>query len=255
MVAHATAAGSWSADRAYTLRAGATSNSDNRLLGFQARVPPMVFLRAVARSGVVIVLSTSTLHAQGRRAAVIVAPLGQPRIATIAPTPRSARQPVDAPTVFADYPGIVTADGRILVNMGTGYEEVARTCPHAYGYQCQSSGYPPAPLTPLSQEYIPPSYAVPRYAPPVYSAPVYAEPRDDDGSGYARAATDSPMAASSVYACPAGWLATESYPACIDPTRVARREARMRPRGVMHAAPRTVPAHGGPGPRLLTPRR
>ena len=119
----------------------------------------MAFLRAVARSGVLIGLGAATLQGQGRHARVIVAPQGRPRIATIAPPPPPP-QPLTTygQTVFASYPTIVTADGRILVDIGNGYEEVARTCPYAYGYACQSYGYPPAPLTPLFQEYVPPTY-------------------------------------------------------------------------------------------------
>ena len=130
----------------------------------------MAFLRTLARSGVLIGLSAACLQAQ-RTARVIVAPQGRPRVATIAPPPPPP-QPLSTygQTVFASYPTIVTPDGRVFIDLGNGYEEVARTCPYAYGYACQSYGYPVAPLTPTMPSYAPPGYIAPRYAPPAYGA-------------------------------------------------------------------------------------
>lgn len=214
----------------------------------------MAFLRAVARSGALIGLSVATLPWQGlqgqsRHARVIVAPQGQPRIATIAPPPPPP-QPLTTygQTVFATYPTIVTADGRILVDLGNGYEEVARTCPYAYGYACQSYGYPPAPMTPLFQQYIPPTYVAPRYAPPAYTAPAY--PAPSYGGGYYGYPTPqptyppaySPPPTSGYGGCPPGYVPTGTYPPCIDPDRSPTQSAPMPStnRGGMQAAPRAA---------------
>jgi hypothetical protein len=229
----------------------------------------MAFLRMVARSGVLIGLSVAAapwqaLQGQGRHARVIVAPQGQPRIATIAPPPPPP-QPLTTygQTVFATYPTIVTADGRILVNLGNGYEEVARTCPYAYGYACQSYGYPPAPLTPVFQEYIPPSYVPPRYAPPAYAAPVYPVP-NYGGSAYGYPAPQ-PMYAPPSYTpppstgyggCPPGYIPTGAYPPCVDPDRVPVQGAPMgsASRGAARAAAaRAAPANTS-GARVVTRR-
>lgn len=218
----------------------------------------MAFLRMVARSGVLIGLSVSTLHGQGRHARVIVAPRGQPRIATIAPPPPPP-QPLTTygQTVFSSYPTIVTADGRILVNLGNGYEEVARTCPYAYGYACQSYGYPPAPLTPLFQQYIPPTYVAPRYAPPAYPAPVY--PAGGYNGYYGNAYQPPPPS----YApppgagpgCPPGYIPTGSYPPCVDPERSPVQGAPLPPAtGTMHAAPPRGAPRGSSSGRVVTRR-
>lgn len=220
----------------------------------------MAFLRMVARSGVLIGLSVATLQGQGRHARVIVAPRGQPRIASIAPPPPPP-QPLTTygQTVFSSYPTIVTADGRILVDLGNGYEEVARTCPYAYGYACQSYGYPPAPLTPLFQQYVPPTYVAPRYAPPAYGAPAY--PAPNYGGGYYGTAYQPPQPVytppppSSSYACPPGYIPTGGYPPCIDPTRSAVQGAPIpAASGTMHAAPTHTTPRGSGQPRILTRR-
>lgn len=218
----------------------------------------MAFLRVVARTGVLIGLSAATLRGQGRRTPVIVAPRGQPRIATIAPPPPPP-QPLTTygQTVFASYPTIVTADGRILVDLGNGYEEVARTCPYAYGYACQSYGYPPAPETPLFQQYIPPSYVAPRYAPPAYAAPVYPVPSYGGGYyGTAPRPSYAPPPPATGYGCPAGYVPTGTYPPCIDPERTPAQSAPMpsASRGAMRAAPQRAPATGTSGPRVVTRR-
>jgi hypothetical protein len=221
----------------------------------------MAFLRVVARSGVLIGLSVATLQGQGRRARVIVAPLGRPRIATIAPPP-APPQPLTTygQTVFATYPTIVTADGRILVNLGNGYEEVARTCPYAYGYACQSFGYPLAPQTPLFQQYVPPTYVAPRYAPPAYAAPTYPVPVYDPGyygNGYPVPSNlpYTPPPSSGYVACPAGYIPTGSYPPCIDPSRApVETVPAISPSPAAQAAPRRTAPRGTGGPRVVTRR-
>lgn len=223
----------------------------------------MAFLRVVARSGVLVGLSVATLQGQGRHARVIVAPQGQPRIATIAPPPPPP-QPLTTygQTVFASYPTIVTSDGRVLVNLGNGYEEVARTCPYAYGYACQSYGYPPAPLTPLFQQYIPPTYVAPRYAPPAYAAPVY--PTPTYGGGYYGYGYPAPPPAYPGYSqptsgyggCPPGYVPTGAYPPCIDPDRTPVQSAPLLPpSGTLQSAPRrATPGGRGTGPGIVTRR-
>src|SRR5438309_1298868 len=136
----------------------------------------MAFLRMVVRSFALVGLGAACLQAQSAHARVIVAPQGRPRVATIAPPPPTQPLTTFGQTVFETYPVIVTADGRVLVDLGNGYEQVARTCPYEYGYGCQSYGYPIAPQTPLFQSYVPPGYTAPRYAPPAYGAPVYPAP-------------------------------------------------------------------------------
>ena len=122
----------------------------------------MVFLRGVVRAALLVGLSAASLQAQSSRSRVIVAPQGRPRIASIAPPPAPPRLFTYGQTVFENYPVIVTPDGRVLVDLGNGYEQVARNCPYAYGYSCVSYGYPIAPQTTV------PQYIAPRYAPPAY---------------------------------------------------------------------------------------
>ena len=179
----------------------------------------MVYLRTILMATGMVALATS-LDAQTAR--VISSPRGQPRIAMIAPPPAPAPS-FDhyqlGETVFGSVPAIITADGRILVNLGYGYEQVARTCPYAYGYGCQSYGYPMAPQTPIFGPYGPSEYVPPTYMPPAYGAPQYPTnyqpyqpPRYEPQGG-----------------CPPGYVPTGSYPPCVDPSRSP-------------SAPLTVPA-------------
>jgi hypothetical protein len=213
----------------------------------------MAFLRSVARSGVLIGLSAACLQAQARQARVIVAPQGRARIATIAPPPPPP-QPLTTygQTVFTSYPTIVTPDGRILVDLGNGYEEVARNCPYAYGYGCQNLGYPIAPQTPLFQSYGPPQYQPPRYAPPAYGAPVYPTPTYPPGGNYgyqpAPPPAYQPPPSTGYGGCPPGYVPTGSYPPCVDPSRAPVQAPQFAPasgRGAVQAAPRR-PAAGVP---------
>src|SRR5690349_8896239 len=106
-------------------------------------IPPMVFLRVGIGALVLLGFGSASLRGQSRHAPVIVAPRGQPRLAAIAqpPAPRQTLTTYGQ-TVFSSYPVIVTYDGRVLVDLGYGYEQVARTCPYSYGYGCESYGYP-----------------------------------------------------------------------------------------------------------------
>src|SRR5213596_3760857 len=136
----------------------------------------MAFLRTVVRSAVLVGLCSAWVQAQRTHGRVIVAPQGRPRIASIAPPPPPPVLTTYGQTVFSSSPVIVTPDGRVLVDLGNGYEQVARTCPYMYGYGCQSYGYPIAPFTPIPQSYGPPTYVTPRYAPPAYGAQAYPSP-------------------------------------------------------------------------------
>src|SRR5690348_1238669 len=142
----------------------------------------MAFLRIAARAGVLIGLCAATLRGQGRHSYVIVEPQGQPRIGTVAPTPAAPPQPLSYdPTVLANYPPVVNVDGQLFIDLGNGYEEVARTCSYAYGYACQSHGFPRWQLSPGFQQYVPPADAPPRYAAPAYAAPTYPVPTYSGG--------------------------------------------------------------------------
>ena len=109
----------------------------------------MAFLRLVVRSFALVGLGAAWLQAQSTHAHVLAAPRGRARIATIAPPPPPQTLATYGQTVFENYPVIVLPDGRVLVDLGNGYEQVARTCPYAYGYAWQSYGYPIAAQTPL----------------------------------------------------------------------------------------------------------
>lgn len=213
----------------------------------------MAFLRTVAWSGVLIGLSAACLQAQ-RPSRVYVAPQGRPRIASIAPPPPPPQPPrtTYGETVFSSYPTVVTPDGRIFIDLGNGYEEVARTCPYAYGYACLSYGYPVAPLTPTAPSYIPP-----RYAPPAYGAQPYPTPMYPPGGGY----TYGYPPPQPVYTappttgyggCPPGYVPTGSYPPCIDPYRSAPVAATYPSTGAAQASPRRSPAASAVGPRGST---
>ncbi|HEY2376902.1 MAG TPA: hypothetical protein VGH98_13065 [Gemmatimonadaceae bacterium] len=134
----------------------------------------MAFLRTVLGSVVLVGLGAAWLQAQSTRGRVIVAPQGRPRIATIAPPPPPPVRVVDyGPTVFANDERIILPDGRILIDLGNGLQEVASGCVYAYGYGCLSYGYPTVSYTTIY--YTAPAYVVPVYPPVVYTTPVYPE--------------------------------------------------------------------------------
>ena len=226
----------------------------------------MAYLRVIGRSFALVGFGAAWLQAQSTRAHVIVAPQGRPRIAVIAPPPPPP-QPLTTygETVFQSYPVIVTPDGRVLIDLGNGYEQVARSCPYAYGYGCQSYGYPVAPFTPIPQSYAPPNYVAPRYAPPAYGAPVYPTPTYPQGGYYGNYPPTNgyggyPVAPQPGYVpnyqppptnnnggCPPGYIPTGSYPPCIDPSRTPVNSAPMpagtSPRSVGHRPASTAAAH------------
>lgn len=203
----------------------------------------MAFLRMVVRSVALVGLGAAWLPAQSAHRRVVVAPQGRPRIASIAPAPAPPPLFTYGETVFQNYPVIVTSDGRVLVDLGNGYEQVARTCPYVYGYGCESYGYPIAPQTPLFNAYVPPSsYVPPRYAPPAYGAPVYGAPTYPSG-GYGSYAPSAPgygpgYQPPTYGGCPPGYVPTGSYPPCIDPSLTPVYSAPMPAAGAVRAAPR-----------------
>jgi hypothetical protein len=217
----------------------------------------MGFLRSGVTAIVFIGLGGVSLQGQSRPAHVIVAPQGRARIARIAPPPPPPAQPLTTygETIFASYPAILTADGRVLVNLGNGYEQVARTCPYAYGYGCESYGYPIAPLTPIPQSYAPPTYVAPRYAPPAYGAPVYPVPTYQPAAigvygnypvmtqpGYVPPSPPTYRPPQSNYGgCPPGYVPTGSYPPCVDPSRTPVNTPQVQlPTATARAAPRSA---------------
>jgi hypothetical protein len=226
----------------------------------------MAFLRLGVRAIVLAGFGAASAQAQTRHAQVIVAPQGQPRVARMAPPP-PPRQPLTTygQTVFSSYPVIVTADGRVLVDLGNGYEQVARNCPYAYGSGCQSYGYPIAPFTPLFDSYAPPTYVAPRYAPPAYPVPNY--PAGGYG-GYPAAAQPGYVPQPPpppAYApppnpggCPPGYVPTGSYPPCIDPSRsplsTPQLPAATTSRGAARGAAPRSPAPRSPAPRVIVRR-
>ena len=178
----------------------------------------MAFLRTVVRSVVLVGLCAACLQAQNTRGRVIVAPQGRPRIAAIAPPPPPPRVVDYGPTVFANYGTVVLPDGRVVVDLGNGYQEVAETCYYVYGYGCVSYSYPVVSYTTVY--YTAPVYVAPVYPTVVYPAPVY----------------------------PAGphW----GCYSCIGLSRTSFRSTTIPLSGPAHAAP----PHAAPG-RVLTPVR
>jgi hypothetical protein len=216
----------------------------------------MAFLRMVVRSFALVGLASAWLQAQSTHARVVVAPQGRPRIASIAPPPPAQSLTTYGQTVFQTSPVIVTPDGRVLVDLGDGYEQVARTCPYEYGYGCQSNGYPIAPQTPIFSSYLPPGYVPPRYAPPAYGAPYYPTPTYPAG-GYGYYPGYQPgygpyyqPSAPSYGGCPPGYVPTGSYPPCIDPYVAPVTSTSMPASGAVRAAPTRQP----PAARVLLPR-
>lgn len=134
----------------------------------------MAFLRTVVSSIVLVGLGAAWLQAQSARGRVILAPQGRPRVAYVAPPPPPPRVVSYGPTVFANYATIILPDGRVVVDLGNGYQEVAEPCAYAYGYGCVSYGYPVVSYPAVY--YAPPVYVAPVYPTIVYPAPVYPAP-------------------------------------------------------------------------------
>ena len=206
----------------------------------------MAFLRKCARLGAFVGLIAATvpggaLQGQSRHAPVMVEPMGRPRIGTIAPSPASGPVAPYGQTVFPFVPTIITPNGEIFVNLGNGYEQVAPSCPYAYGYACQSYGPPPPGQVTTLPQYVPPSYAAPSYGAPSYTAPSYAPP--------AQAAPETP-----VPTYRGGYYSTRAAPRPSN-TRRAYSASGAAPtnRAVMHAAPPAAAARSG-CPRVVTRR-
>ena len=179
----------------------------------------MAFLRSTVRFGAlaaVVALGSGALGAQqpGR---VIAAPRGQQRIASIAPPPSTQTVPnyQYGETVFGNLPAIFTSDGRVLVNFGYGYEQIARTCPYEYGYGCASYGYAMAPQTPVFGPYGPTQYVPQQYMPPAYGAPQYPSGGYPQSGAYYQPPRSYPAG----NGCPPGYVSTGTYPPCVDPSR------------------------------------
>ena len=127
-----------------------------------------------------LVLGSACSQAQSTRGQVIIAPHGQPRLAGITPAPVPQQSPTTyGPTVFVNYPIIVTPDGQVLVDLGNGYQEVARACPYAYGYGCESYSTAGDRQPTVFQSYVPylaPGYDEPRYSHRHHEAQAYTRP-------------------------------------------------------------------------------
>ena len=89
----------------------------------------MAFLRTLVRSVAFVGLGAAWLQAQTTHARVLVAPQGQPRIAAIAPPPSPPRPSSFEETVFVSNDVFVLPDGRVFIDLGNSYEQVARICP------------------------------------------------------------------------------------------------------------------------------
>lgn len=203
----------------------------------------MAFLRVIARAGVLISLCAATLRAQGRHSYVIAEPQGQPRIGSIAPAPTAPPQPLTyGQTVFANYPPILSVDSQLFIDPGNGYQEVARTCPYAYGDACQSFGFPRWQLSPGFQQYVPATDAPQRFAPPAYAAPTYPVPTYSGGvyRNSSSPAPQRPSSAASYSNSPVGYGGS-----------VERARAPSAP--AFHAAP-AAPSRGTSGPLVVTRR-
>jgi hypothetical protein len=217
----------------------------------------MAFLRMVVRSFALVGLGAAWLQAQSTHAHVTVAPQGRPRVASIAPPPPTQTLTRYSQTVFQTSPVIVTPDGRVLIDLGTGYEQVARTCPYAYGYGCQRHRHSIAPETPIYPSYAPPSYVPPRYAPPEYGAPYYPTPiYPSGGYGYYYPGYQPEYGpyyqppAPSYGGCPPGYMPTGSYPPCSGPYIAPVTSTRLPTSGALGAAPRRPPAGTVLAPRV-----
>ena len=132
----------------------------------------MVFLRtAVVRSVVLVGFCAASLQAQSSTADRLTeAPQGRPRIVSIAPPPAPQRADDYGPTVFSHLATTVLADGRVMLDLGNAYEEVAGPCVYAYDYVCVGYGYP---IFLYPTVFYAPVYVEPVYVAPVYAAPVY----------------------------------------------------------------------------------
>jgi len=178
----------------------------------------MAFLRTVARSVLLVGFCAAWLQAQSTAYRVNESPQGRPRIVSIAPPPASPRADDYGPTVFTHLATTTLADGRIYLDLGNAYQEVAGPCVYAYDYVCIGYGYPiwVYPAFFYAPVYVEPVYVAPVYAAPVYPTVVYPSP---------------------VYPIPE----RRACYSCVYPSRTVVRPAAI-PIGAVHAAPaRAVP--------------
>lgn len=120
---------------------------------------------------------------------------------------------------YATYgwvPAVVTADGRVFVDLGYGYEPVMRSCEVQYGgyVTTYDQGY-------SSPNYTPPTYTAPTYTPPTYTPPNYGggQPAPDPGAQPAPGAAPAPLPNAQGSASPApssvsARLGRRAMPAC-----------------------------------------
>ena len=191
-------------------------------------------LSMAGRTVALLALVATVAESQTQRQRIIVAPNGPARVAGIAPPPPPPQQVYGVgETVFGNVPAIVLGDGRVLADFGYGYEQIARPCPYAYGYGCQSYGGQIAPFTPIG-------YHTPQYMPPAYGAPVY----PGAGGYYNQPTTSLPTSGYSANGrCPSGYVPTGGNPPCIDPVRVTSGGS-IAPAGA-GASGRPIPARAG----------
>lgn len=213
-------------------------------------------LTAVATAALVASAGAQTPEPPHR---VIAAPHGVPRVAGIVPPPTPSAPFLEpGQSIFGTFPAIVTADGRVLVNFGEGYEQVERVCPYRHGYRCIYHHGSVLLVLPAHHRYrYPYHFEYPRYLeyrhfdrpsydPPLYSAPVYRAPVYPSGGGYSYGAgydggynvgIDIGRGSYDGYGvygggpgygrsysppsgpCPFGAVSTGGAPACIDPLR------------------------------------
>lgn len=135
----------------------------------------MAFLRTIVKSTVLVGLCGAWLQAQSTADRLTEAPQGRPRIVSIAPPLPPSRADDYGPTVFRHLATTVLADGRVMLDLGNAYEEVAGPCVYAYDYVCVGYGYPIFlyPTVFYAPLYVEPVYVAPIFAAPVYAAPVY----------------------------------------------------------------------------------
>jgi len=103
----------------------------------------------------------------------------KPRIAGIAPAPKSAsesdgspRRGHHAPHYQGAVPVFVANNGQIYADFGYGYEPVIRNCAYAGGVAYSAPVQSPTYSAPT---YTPPAYTPPSYNPPTYTPPSYGQ--------------------------------------------------------------------------------
>jgi len=182
-------------------------------------------MRILLRSIPLVGLCAACLRAQSFAERVTEAPQGRPAIVSVAPPPAAPRADDYGPTVFTHLATTVLADGRVYLDLGNAYQEVAGPCFYPYGYRCIGYGYPyfAYPIFFYTPVYVAPVYVEPIYVAPVYPTVVYPE------TGY--------------------WVERHrGCYSCVGPSRSFVRPAVIPAGAVRAAPPRAVPG------RVLPPR-